>query len=247
MNNVETIKPFRNFCMTIGALPTSYLESMSYYEMLAWLCKYLENTVNPAINNNAEALKELQSYVANYFDNLDVQEEINTKLDEMAGDGTLAQIINVEMIGDLSNLTTTDKTDLVSAINEVNSIKSYLSFSSFQTYTTINVDDGDLDSCSLRVARNSDGTLCKIYGKIQTSGLNSTGTKTLTLNVDTGIRPSSEINIIGICFNYTDTITTAFVKLETDGRILIDYYGKANETNQLIFTACVIFVENFGD
>ena len=120
MNNVETIKPFKNFCMTIGALPTSYLESMSYYETLCWLCKYLENTINPAINNNAEALKELQSYVANYFNNLNVQEEINNKLDDMAESGELAQIINVEMIGTLENLTTNDKTDLVSAINEVN-------------------------------------------------------------------------------------------------------------------------------
>ena len=119
-NEIKTVSPFRNFCITIGALPTSYLESMSYYEMLCWLCKYLENTINPAINQNAEALKELQEYVANYFDNLDVTEEINAKLDEMADDGTLAQIINVEMIGTLSNLTTEDKTDLVSAINEVN-------------------------------------------------------------------------------------------------------------------------------
>lgn len=120
MNEVKTISPFKNFCVTVGNLPTSYLESMSYYETLCWLCKYLENTINPAINNNAEALKELQEYVANYFDNLDVTEEIDAKLDEMALDGTLGQIINVEMIGSLSDLTTTDKSDLVSAINETN-------------------------------------------------------------------------------------------------------------------------------
>ena len=94
-NEVKTIKPFRNFCITIGALPTAYLESMSYYEMLCWLCKYLENTINPAINQNAEALKELQDYVSNYFDNLDVQEEINNKLDDMAQSGELAEIISL--------------------------------------------------------------------------------------------------------------------------------------------------------
>lgn len=90
---IKTISPFKNFCMTIGALPTSYLESMSYYETLCWLCKYLENTINPAINQNAEALKELQEYIANYFDNLDVQEEVNNKLDEMAESGELAELI----------------------------------------------------------------------------------------------------------------------------------------------------------
>ena len=36
---------------------------------------------------------ELKDFVDNYFDNLDVQEEINTKLDEMVQDGTLPEII----------------------------------------------------------------------------------------------------------------------------------------------------------
>ena len=36
---------------------------------------------------------ELKDFVDNYFDNLDVQEEINNKLDEMAEDGTLQNII----------------------------------------------------------------------------------------------------------------------------------------------------------
>ena len=89
----KTIKPFRRFCMTIGELPTSYMESMTYYEMLSWLCNYLQNTVVPAVDNNAEAVTELQNYVANYFDNLDIQSEIDNKLDEMAESGELADII----------------------------------------------------------------------------------------------------------------------------------------------------------
>ena len=44
--------------------------------------------------NRLEALfNELKSFVDNYFDNLDVQEEINNKLDEMVDDGTLQEII----------------------------------------------------------------------------------------------------------------------------------------------------------
>lgn len=89
----RTLSPFRRFCMTIGELPTSYMESMTYYEMLSWLCNYLEKTVVPAVDNNAEALTELQNYVANYFDNLDIQTEVNNKLDEMAESGQLADII----------------------------------------------------------------------------------------------------------------------------------------------------------
>ena len=96
----EPLKPFGRFCVTIGELPSSYMESLTYLEMLTWLCNYIEKTVIPAINENAEALTEVQekfvelkNYVVHYFDNLDVQEEINNKLDEMAESGELAEII----------------------------------------------------------------------------------------------------------------------------------------------------------
>ena len=102
LKTIDTIdtSPFKKLVMTIGELPTSFVESMTYYELLAWLCNYLQNTVIPAVNNNAEVSEELQAkfielrdYVNNYFTNLDVQDEINNKLDAMAEAGTLQEII----------------------------------------------------------------------------------------------------------------------------------------------------------
>lgn len=104
MNNdlidIKKLKPFTKFIYTIGVLPTSYLMSMTYEEQLIWLCNYIEQTVIPAINNTGEAIEELQTlyvelkeYVDNYFDDLDVQTEINNKLDDMAEHGELEQII----------------------------------------------------------------------------------------------------------------------------------------------------------
>lgn len=97
---VGKLSPFAHFCCTIGNLPTSYMISLTYEEQLLWLCNYLEKTVIPAVNTNAEAVAELQNlyvvlknYVDNYFNNLDVQDEINKKLDEMAQNGTLQEII----------------------------------------------------------------------------------------------------------------------------------------------------------
>ena len=92
-NELKLITPFKRMCITIGNLPTAYLESMSYYECLTYLLKFLTNEVIPVVNNNSEVVKELQEYVAHYFDNLDVQEEINNKLDDMADSGQLADII----------------------------------------------------------------------------------------------------------------------------------------------------------
>ena len=89
--NIKPISPFILFCQKV--IPLAFDESMSYYECLCALTNYLYNEVTPAVNNNADAVTELQSYVANYFKNLDVQEEINNKLDEMAESGQLAEII----------------------------------------------------------------------------------------------------------------------------------------------------------
>lgn len=91
METIKTLDPsvFKHLIMTIGELPSSFVESMTYYEMLAWLCNYIEKTVIPAVNNNAEAVAEIQHWI----ETLDLQDEVDHKLDEMAESGELAEII----------------------------------------------------------------------------------------------------------------------------------------------------------
>ena len=59
------------------------------YESFLALQTYVNNTKDTL----EDAFNELDDYVRNYFDNLDVQEEINNKLDQMLEDGVLEQII----------------------------------------------------------------------------------------------------------------------------------------------------------
>lgn len=101
--------PFKCLVCTIGNLPTSFVDSMSYYEALAWLVQYIEKTLIPAVNDDTEAIQELQikfvelkEYVEDYFSDLNVQEQIDNKLDEMALSGQLADIINQEIFGDIN-------------------------------------------------------------------------------------------------------------------------------------------------
>lgn len=127
LKTIETVdtKPFKHLVMTIGELPTSFVESMTYYELLAWLCNYLQETVIPTVNNNAEAVEELQglftelkNYVDNYFDNLDVQEEINNKLDDMARDGSLSAVLAVYVNPQLDQIRNELNTETYSRRNE---------------------------------------------------------------------------------------------------------------------------------
>ena len=91
------VPPFVRFCT--ASVPMVFDNSLSYYECLCALSKYLQDLAN-TVNFNAgqldglqAAFVELKEYVDNYFDNLDVQTEINNKLDEMAEGGQLADII----------------------------------------------------------------------------------------------------------------------------------------------------------
>ena len=88
-------------CADWGLIPTSFRQGMTWEEQVLWLMKFLNDTVIPTLNSViddesdlSKAFDDLKSYVDNYFDNLDVQEEIDNKLDEMADDGTLAEIIS---------------------------------------------------------------------------------------------------------------------------------------------------------
>ena len=107
-NEIKFLPPFKRMCMTIGTLPSSFYASMSYYESMVWLYEYLKNEVIPVVNNNSEVTKEIQAtfkileeFIVNYFDNLDVQEEVDKKLDEMAEEGYFDEIIESYFAGDV--------------------------------------------------------------------------------------------------------------------------------------------------
>jgi len=97
------VPPFVRYCSAI--IPTMFDDSLSYYEALCALWKWLQDNLVNVVNNNAavtdeyqKQVKELEEYVKHYFDNLDVQQEINNKLDQMAEDGTLENIINNKVL-----------------------------------------------------------------------------------------------------------------------------------------------------
>lgn len=89
---------FKFWCQT--TLPAVYDDSLSYYQLLCKVVNYLNELIQQVDNDtkNISALftayGQLQEYVNNYFESLDVQEEINGKLDELVADGTLTSILS---------------------------------------------------------------------------------------------------------------------------------------------------------
>ena len=122
--NKPTFKELYYLCMQkLTNFP--YIEqdfdALTNYELL---CKVVEelnkmiqniNTQNESIIALYNAFNELKEYIDNYFENLDVQEEINNKLDEMAEDGTLTQLIQ----GYIDPIFRVYREDVNSRINEI--------------------------------------------------------------------------------------------------------------------------------
>lgn len=98
LGNYKSLQPFRFWCQKV--LPLVYDDSLSYYELLCKVVDYLNKTMEDVetlhsdVTNLYIAYKKLQNYVNDYFSSLDVQEEINNKLDELVKNGTLTALLN---------------------------------------------------------------------------------------------------------------------------------------------------------
>lgn len=110
------LTPFRFWCQKV--LPLVYDESLSYYELLCKVVDYLNKTMEDVDNmiddmgefrdaytdftgQVKDAVEGLESFVNNYFENLDVQEEINNKLDAMAEAGYFSTLFTTLFTDDI--------------------------------------------------------------------------------------------------------------------------------------------------
>lgn len=94
------LPPFKGMVLQNFPFIEEDFDAITNYQLLCKVVEYLKNVIanglvmEENITNLYNEFIKLKSYVENYFDNLDVQEEINNKLDEMAIDGTLGNILN---------------------------------------------------------------------------------------------------------------------------------------------------------
>ena len=104
MNNEEMkefteLTPFKLQVLQSFPYIDADFDALTNYELLCKVVDYLNTTITNVnnLNDNFVTLYQqfvaLKNYIDNYFDNLDVQEEINNKLDAMAESGELTTLI----------------------------------------------------------------------------------------------------------------------------------------------------------
>ena len=99
MPNYKHLTPFKRCVLQNFPFIEADFDALTNYGLLCKIVEYLNNVIasQNTVQTNVETLNtafiQLKNYVDNYFENLDVQDEINNKLDEMLEDGSLSTLI----------------------------------------------------------------------------------------------------------------------------------------------------------
>lgn len=117
---------FRNWVMQNFPFLEDDFDALTDYELFCKMMGYVKKFAE----DNEDFRKQL-AYYENYFNNLDLQEEVNKKLDEMALDGTLENLISQYI-----QLSTTYVYDTVEDMKEATNLVdgSYMRTSGFYSY-----------------------------------------------------------------------------------------------------------------
>lgn len=108
---------FREILIRLIAMTTPYVydQNVSLLELVRRLYAIV-NELCIALQGLKDEYDDLKTYVDNYFKNLDLSSEVKTVIDEMVADGTLANLINQDLLGNINN----EIANLTTSLNKVN-------------------------------------------------------------------------------------------------------------------------------
>lgn len=95
----KKLYPFKWFVLQNFPFIEEDFDAITNYQLYCKVVEYLNktlenvNVIGTKLEQLVNAFNDLQDYVNNYFENLDIQEEINNKLDEMAESGQLTELL----------------------------------------------------------------------------------------------------------------------------------------------------------
>ena len=87
---MNKLPPFKFFALQNFPFIEEDFDTLKNYELMCKIVEYIKKNIIPVVDEHTEQIDNL----LNWFDNLDVQEEIDNKLDEMVEDGTIEEILS---------------------------------------------------------------------------------------------------------------------------------------------------------
>ena len=159
--NFNSLSPFKWFVLNNFPFIDADFDAMTEWQLFQkigeWINKIIDsqNTVGTEMEKVVSAYIELYKYVDNYFKNLDVQDEINNKLNEMAESGELTELIK-NYVDPIFNEFSDNINNEVDSINtKVNSLASGSPAGVYQTLEDLQQADPDHKKIYLVLSDNS--------------------------------------------------------------------------------------------
>ena len=153
-------------------------------------------------------------------------------------------------ISSIDGRVTTLETDNTTNKANIQALEDYLNINTFESVPMGTLTRGTIQTQNINVAKNSDGSLAKIYGSMTMNVNSNLGT---TFEMQTSLRPDQDIqiNMLGIR-QFRDSFTELYTInpiIHTDGRVTFENMNTSvNMQNQkIILFPCVLFIKNFGD
>lgn len=114
----KKLHPFKWYILENFPFLEDSIDTLTNYQLFCKLGEMYNKEVD-SINTLGIQVEGL----TDWFDNLDVQDEINNKLDEMATDGTLENIINQQIFSDLNDAITNVQNNVDTVQENVDTLK----------------------------------------------------------------------------------------------------------------------------
>lgn len=223
------LTPFKWFILENFPLIDEDFDALTNWQLFCELGKEInkiinsENNIGTQMENVTNAFNTLQNYVDTYFENLDLTDEINAKLDTLVEDGTLTELIGnyvdpklTEFENTINAQQTTLETNITNKVNAQDNLISQINakVDSGVSGTPIPVSSTDdmTDTTKIYVLTTDgkwyyyDGNSWEIGGTYQSTGIDSEGVRYYNLNN----------NVIGDIYHYNGTGTYPGVTLELD-------------------------------
>lgn len=124
--NYKRLTPFKWFILENFPFIEADFDALTNWQLFCKLGKEM-NKIIDSENVLGTQVETLTDFVNNYFDNLDVQDEIDTKLDKMVQDGTFDEIINQELLADINNKVNNLTTEVSENTEDISNLKTNVS------------------------------------------------------------------------------------------------------------------------
>lgn len=229
--NYKNLSPFKWFVLENFPFIEADFDAITEWQLFNKIGKEInkiitsQNLVGKQAEELTNAFNDLQNYVNNYFNNLDLQEEVNKKLNEMAEDGTLEKIINQNIFSKINNDINLLKNNFKNPLHSTRLYRQLLTYNSQEQYYCHNGGFCYIGDGNIVIALN--GTVDNSLSKIQVIRL-SDG---LVLRETVG----KFYHANSICYNpNTNKLYIAPTAIDNTEKVIIELdYLSLNETNRI--------------